>query len=1542
MKGLIAWLRPGMLASVLASVAILATHTAWAQSISGAGLPERVKWMYDESKWGLAQHYIVDGRFYMLRINGTEDWNHYIEHFDVDEYARRIYETGAGHVIFSLGQNSGFITTPSAVYDRNSPPRPAHHIDLFAHSGKDGGVKAQPGTNKADYTPERDLIADMGTALKKYNIRLLIYTPGHVPRRIDGKDGFPYTRPDWFAKDFFEELSKRWGDKVAGWWVDGSSGAANYDTKPGFPKTTKLANAMRSGNSDAVLAFNYYLMLSCRGAHGRGWSLHSKVLANTPHDDFTPGEVNFVVPREQGKLDSFQDCFPVLGDQGRVVTTGYQNRLKVQNHLYTPLGCAWSCPQSHLRPHGGVYLDRHGLGSVAIARAFVRYRAGGGVPTGDIPINLDGTVRLDALKMSQIIGNRMRTTSDTTYSGLRFINDNDSTATPGAYHKNGRTRRSSDTSGDWKQDMHEVSANGVEWRLDFKGPSVVIAGPRAPDQGEVEIFIDEVSQGRFSTHSKYQRMNQSIIFERHDLSDGEHTLSIVKRSGDKMRLDMVGVRRPVPPGRYWIRNLGSGKYLDLNSATSARENGKQIIQWSIGSFSDRFLWTVREPNETANEQAIYIVSSGSNVSLNVDTARTADDTSVIQWQVDTKLGTPHNPFTEQTRVPANSRWFPEPNADGSVTLRSALGGRRVYLAVKDSGTADGAHVVVHGTATGDNAKWVFEPVKRGFGQEKVYGWEAPSTNSALLVRDYNGDGKADLGYWGTADKTVTIRYGDGKGNFAGQTEAAWAANVSADKFLAADFNADGKADVAGIDALDRVFILYGDGAGNFSGQTISRAWSAPGAGAKHFMAADFNADDKADIAFIQNNQVFIRYGDGAGNFANQTAFALAGASATSHSFVAADFNGDGAADLAWRDSTAKKDHWTLRYGSGDGTFPIASQWRYDWQGAASAARPFAADMDGDGLADLGLYESAGHAWRMRTNNRDFGNFGGTSGIDRAAPDVRIAAPARHAGGGFTATFSFSEAVTGFALSDIGLGATGTASNLTGAGRVWTATIRPANRNTAVRLNLAAGAVSDAAGNGNTAATEVTVAATAPTLTIDAPGGHDGTAFSATFTFGEAVTGFSASDIGVSGGRAGNFSGSGSSYTATITPAANNSADVTLSVAAAVATNTAGNGNLSAVARIPGAPTLAIDAPDSHNGGSFRATFDFSESVTGFTLDDIAVTNGRASGFSGRGARYTASIMPASANSRVVLAVAAAAARDSSGNDSAAATLTVAPDTTAPTLIIDAPTAHKGTAFPVTFVFSEPVAGFSADDIDANATVSGLSEIAGRGIAAGTTWRATLTPASSGADVALGVAADAAWDAAGNGNRAARRVSVRADNRAPGVVITAPAQHNGSAFTATFTFSEMVSGFDAAADISVTGGSAAAPTRVPGRGARVYRARIIPARTGPRVEVKLNVAAGVARDAVGNGNTAAAEVSVTTDTQRPQRTHRHHYRAVPTRRRPLCRHLHLQRAGDGLYRLRHHGRQRYGQQLRHGSGTGYTATITPDQRQRRCDAVCGRG
>ncbi len=87
-----------------------------------------------------------------------------------------------------------------------------------------------------------------------------------------------------------------------------------------------------------------------------------------------------------------------------------------------------------------------------------------------------------------------------------------------------------------------------------------------------------------------------------------------------------------------------------------------------------------------------------------------------------------------------------------------------------------------------------------------------------------------------------------------------------------------------------------------------------------------------------------------------------------------------------------------------------------------------------------------------------------------------------------------------------------------------------------------------------------------------------------------------------------------------------------------------------------APTVTISGVPATSMSAFRAIFTFSESVTGFTVDDITVVNGAASEFteSTEGTVWTALIVPTDAGA-VTVDVAADVANDLAGHGNLAAT-----------------------------------------------------------------------------------------------------------------------------------------------------------------------------------------------------------------------------------------------------------------------------------------------
>ncbi|MBO3273336.1 Ig-like domain-containing protein [Hymenobacter defluvii] len=111
------------------------------------------------------------------------------------------------------------------------------------------------------------------------------------------------------------------------------------------------------------------------------------------------------------------------------------------------------------------------------------------------------------------------------------------------------------------------------------------------------------------------------------------------------------------------------------------------------------------------------------------------------------------------------------------------------------------------------------------------------------------------------------------------------------------------------------------------------------------------------------------------------------------------------------------------------------------------------------------------------------------------------------------------------------------------------------------------------GNGTVSATSntntFTVDTTAPTVAISSAAGSSGSSTSTsplpfTVTFSESVTGFTAGRTSVTGGTLSGFSGSGTTYSFTVTPPTTGG-EVTVTVAANVAQDAAGNGNVAATA-----------------------------------------------------------------------------------------------------------------------------------------------------------------------------------------------------------------------------------------------------------------------------------------------------------------------------------------------------------------------------------------
>ena len=205
-----------------------------------------------------------------------------------------------------------------------------------------------------------------------------------------------------------------------------------------------------------------------------------------------------------------------------------------------------------------------------------------------------------------------------------------------------------------------------------------------------------------------------------------------------------------------------------------------------------------------------------------------------------------------------------------------------------------------------------------------------------------------------------------------------------------------------------------------------------------------------------------------------------------------------------------------------------------------------------------------------------------------------------------------------------------------------------------------------------------------------------------------------------------FAGSGTTYTANVTPTANGT--VTVNVAAGVANDGGGNGNTAApqfsIVFDNTGPSVAITSalsPGPTNTSPIPITITFSEAVTNFIQSDITAGNGTVSGFAGSGTTYTANVTP-TANGTVTVNVAAGVANDGGGNgNTAAPQFSIVFDNTAPigyNVVINQDPIIAANQNAVSFSFSGAEVGatynYSFTSGGGGAPVTGSGTVAGAG------------------------------------------------------------------------------------------------------------------------------------------------------------------------------------------------------------------------------------
>ncbi|MBC3452457.1 DUF4347 domain-containing protein [Pseudomonas mosselii] len=480
------------------------------------------------------------------------------------------------------------------------------------------------------------------------------------------------------------------------------------------------------------------------------------------------------------------------------------------------------------------------------------------------------------------------------------------------------------------------------------------------------------------------------------------------------------------------------------------------------------------------------------------------------------------------------------------------------------------------------------------------------------------------------------------------------------------------------------------------------------------------------------------------------------------------------------------------------------------------------------LDNTGVTDAAGNAGAGTTDSNNYA-------IDTQRPTATIVMADSNltVGETTTVTITFSEAVSGFTLTDL-TAPNGTLSGLSSSdgGITWTATFTPTVnvQDTTNVITLNNTGVADLAGNagaGTTTSANYTVSTLQPTATVvvSNPALRVGDTSLVTFTFSEAVSGFTNADLTVANGTLSAVSSSdgGITWTATFTPT-NNITDstnlITLDNSGVVGASSgnAGSGttNSNNYAIDTQRPTATIVVADSNLaiGQTSLVTITFSEAVTGFTNADLTIANGTLSAVSSSdgGVTWTATLTPAAGitDTSNLITLDNTGVTDIAGNAGTGSTDSnnYAIDSQRPTatIVIADPNLTAGETTTVTFTFSEAVTGFTNADLSvANGTLSAVSSSDG-----GITWTATFTPSNGVRDLSNVITLNntGVSDLAGNagvGTTSSANYTVDTVVPTATVVVADTALRVGETSLVTITFSEAVSGFTLA-DLSVANGT----------------------------------------------------------------------------------------------------------------------------------------
>jgi hypothetical protein len=438
---------------------------------------------------------------------------------------------------------------------------------------------------------------------------------------------------------------------------------------------------------------------------------------------------------------------------------------------------------------------------------------------------------------------------------------------------------------------------------------------------------------------------------------------------------------------HLFRSRKQGRPLTLFTPPTRRN--KSFLQ--IERLDDRIVPTFNPAGSYAagtSPQAVVTADFNNDSVLDVAVANTGIGT------VSVLLGNANGTFQAATNSPTG-------NQPSSLAVGDFNGDGKPDLATADDNWDSTAVTVLLGNGNGT------------FGAptsyEASFGYGYANGMSSVAVSDFNADGNLDIAalsfYYedsGSDGTWIGVLLGTGAGTFGtpqGWSSLAYGIEWFSDSVVA-DFNADGKLDLAAPSDNGKVLVALGHGDGMFSNWEMCFTSS----GNSSVVAADFNADGKVDLAAAGNSSVSVMLGAGTGSFGTTQSY-NAGSGSLSD-LAAADFNSDGKLDLIA--SNSSNGTVSVLLGTGTGAFNLAGNAAVGTGPAGVAV----GDFNGDGKADAVSANSSSGNVSVLLNDGDW-NAPPPPTPSLAITDVRMTE-----GSGGTTPFAFTVTLSAPSASEV--------------------------------------------------------------------------------------------------------------------------------------------------------------------------------------------------------------------------------------------------------------------------------------------------------------------------------------------------------------------------------------------------------------------------------------------------------------------------------------------------------------------------------------------